>query len=310
MKHNNISKSNGNGNSHEKITRLRTIASLLGIFSIGVILTILSLIIKPYSELWSTMIRDIGFIFSPVAVIALLYQHFAERDHIYYLAKSISNDVLKEMHHKLGENLGNNEIVTIYPTRHAINFNIFLGTSKNRIYILTTNLQSLEMYLGILIDRARQGVSIKILTLNPTHDFLRKRFRELTFKKAKFFYDEMVTSLRHFCSAKEHQLTPEQQKNFVIKIHDSPPTMMLFISDENILMGFILQQGRARDQMHVEFDCSVQFERKKHCQCLVEHFDLLWNRSHEITEDDIDNIIWDEKKLDKLYHDEEKGTIC
>lgn len=283
--------------NQEQITKLWTLVVLLGLLLIGILLIVLSAVVKAYSELWSTILRDIGFVFSPVAVLALLYQYFAQRAHWRYLAKHVASHILKEIRHRLG---GQEEVLAIYRRRSAIDFDRFWRSAKQRIQILATNLRSLQMYTGLLVDKAKQGVRVRILALNPTHEFLQRRFKELNLKNPKDFHDEMITSLRHFCNAKENQLGSNEQENFVVKIHDSPPSLMLFRSDDRVILGFILQQGRSSDYMHVEFDCSVQSDRSKYCQDFVDHFEVLWERAAEISSHDLDEIRWSEEATNDL----------
>lgn len=56
--------------------------------------------------------------------------------------------------------------------------------------------------------------------------------------------------------------------------------MMLFRGDSRIIVGFILQQGKSRDSIHIDFDCSARIDRP--CQAYIKHFQLLWDAAQDI----------------------------
>lgn len=281
-----------NQNEEREIRKWHTIPILLGLLLIGICLIFFSAVIRPYSEVWSIIFRDIGFVFAPVATLALLYQHLAESKHSKYIAKQI----FQELKYLIRGLFGQKEVLAIYPDRSAINFHEYFNSAKQQIDILTTNLTSLVMYTQLLIDKAKDGIPIRILTLIPNHEFLRRRFRELNFEKPVFLYNEMITSLREFCSNRENKLSPDKQKNLTIKIYNNLPSMTLFRSDDRMILGVILRQGRSREYMHIEFDCFIQPNNPKYCQCLIDHFNNLWKEASEITLNKLDEIIWTEEK--------------
>lgn len=147
---------------------------------------------------------------------------------------------------------------------------------------MTTNLQSLEIYLGLLITMAKQGVKVRILTLHPGHEFISKRFIELGFSKAKSFSEEMIVSIKHFCRDRERRLTKAEQQNFEIRLYKNPPTLMLFRRDHHIIVSFILQQGRARDQLHIEFNALPRAGKPNLSKAFIDHFEIVWEKAEVI----------------------------
>jgi hypothetical protein len=175
-----------------------------------------------------------------------------------------------------------NSIKAVYSARHEIDFSNFFGQSTEVIEILVTNLQSMEIYIGHLFDMAQKGIKVRILAIDPHNEFLRRRFIHLGFKQFNTFADEMIISLKHFCMERDIRLTPDRQENFQIRVYSSPPTLMIFKSDNRIIISYILQQGRARHLPHMEFDCTLLPDKKNPSYAFVEHFNVVWSQAEPV----------------------------
>lgn len=273
--------------------KLQVFSSLFAMLLLGFVLIVIGLSIQNISTFWSAAFREIGLIFAPTAVLGLLYEYYAQRDHAKEIASTVADFLEYELEHRLGGRLADSDVVAIYPARHAIDFHEYFKQSTNSIDILTTNLQSMEMYLGLLIEQARQGIQIRVLSLNPTHEFTKKRFVELGFKESQSFSEEMMVSLKHFCIERDIRLSSVQQKNLLIKVYDNPPSLMMFRRDYHIIIGFILQQGRSRDLLHIEFDFSTRKDRPALSRAFLEHYEILWSHGKEIDLDILKKIAKD-----------------
>ena len=128
--------------NHE-IRKWHTLAILSLLLLFGIILIFVSSEVEDRSKFWGVFLRDIGFVFAPVATIALLYDHFAEKRHSKYLANQITDAIIQE----LGENnyLGYKGLPRVCPNRNETHLNEFFNSANQRIDILTTNLKSLDL---------------------------------------------------------------------------------------------------------------------------------------------------------------------
>ncbi|HJZ24600.1 MAG TPA: hypothetical protein VJ201_09200 [Candidatus Babeliales bacterium] len=275
-------------NDNHEIRKWHTLAILSLLLLFGIILIFVSAKVEESSKFWGVFLRDIGFVFAPVAAIALLYDYFAEKRYSKYLANQVTDVIIQELGDKYY--LGHKELLMIYPNRLKTHLSEFFNSANQRIDILTTNLKSLDLCKTTLVQKASNGIKVRVLTLNPTHGFLRSRYKELGFTEPKLFYNEMITALRHF--VKEENNISSYKNNYKVKIHQSSPTLMLFRSDDKLILGFILRQGRASDFMHIEFNCSEKYDRPNYSQCFIEHFDTLWKEAEEVDSHNINKIEW------------------
>ncbi len=318
----------------KKFQRRRIIALFWILLFLGILFLVLSLIINPSIENWSiaflaALLRDISFLFAPIALLALLYQYFVESriereivdqvtvriireldqrmGEIGNAAEEVTASIIHELVQRLGEIGDTKEVVTIYPTRQAINFNDFFTSAKENIDILVTNLQSMQEYIGLLLEKAKAGIDVRILALNPLHPFVQNRFAELRLKNEEFFQEEMVSSLGKFCSKRKsvlntEQQKTEQQKTFQIKIYNNPPTLMIFRSDNRVIIGFILRQGRSREYMHIEFNIESTSKEPRKSLCFIKHFQKIWEQLKEINYDEVEST--------KLYEKKDENKIA
>lgn len=75
-------------------------ALLIILLLLGISLISSSAAVYPYSALWATVLRDIGFVFAPVAILALFYQHFAQKKHSQYVAEEVGRFVFTTIRHQ------------------------------------------------------------------------------------------------------------------------------------------------------------------------------------------------------------------
>jgi len=274
--------------SEEQGIQIWAIMILIILLLLGICLISLSAAVQAHSALWAMVLRDLGFVFTPVAILALFYEHFAQKAHSRYVAKEVGRQIIIEVEKKIDHVPGHRGNVQIYSNRDAINLNEYFTDAKNNIDILVTNLSSLEIHAGLLAKLANDGVKVRIIALNPQSEFVKSRFKELVFQSQKQFYCELVSSLRTFCLYKENKVDKDKKSNFLIHVFDNPPSLILFQRDSQIIVGFILRQGKSRDSIHIEFDCSQKTSQP--CQDYIKHFQLIWNDSRDINLAAIDQI--------------------
>jgi hypothetical protein len=273
--------------NRSRIRRRQIIMFVSVLLILGLSLIFFSDAINPGQKLWSTnfwagLIKDLGYLFAPAAVIALLFEWFSETRGTKELTEDITDTLRKEFDTRFAVSQASKEITALYPGRYSVDFPAFFSSAKENIDILVTNLQTVQMFLGILADRAKAGVSVRVLALNPNHSFLANRFSEIGLRAGDQFRLEIISSLRNFCLTRETRLTTDLQDNFVIKIFNNPPTVMIFRRDDRVILAFILRQGRSRDQLHIEFVCSSKDRDERPADCFVKHFNVMWQEAQEV----------------------------
>ena len=280
--------------AQKNIRRWRTFGIILAMFLVGASLIAISALLTAFPGFWSTVLRDMGFVFCPVAVLALLYQQLFEEPHSEHVALRISDNVVT----KIRTGIGRQEIVCIYPSRTAIDFKRFFEVAQERIDILTTNLRSMVLYVDTLCKKARHGVSVRVLTLNPVdpfsgsghHPFLKTRYKDLDYNRVEQFSAQMVASLTNFCSTKEREFSAFESCSFKIRLYDNSPSIMMFRSDDELILGFILRQGRSSEFIHIQCDLRQVDEVPKSCCDFARHFDCVWNEAEDASTQLIEEI--------------------
>lgn len=279
-----------------RIRRRQTIVFIAVLFVLGLSLIILSAAMNPAIELWSTpfwasVVRDVGFLFAPTAILTLLYESLAETKNTEEISDSVIKFLTAELDQRLGTDDVTDEIVALHKGRYAIDFNQYFESATDNIDILVTNLQTVQMYAGVLLAKAESGVNVRILALNPTHSFLSNRFPEIGLRAGEQFREEIISSLRSFCLARDTRLAPDQQLYFSLRLYNNPPTIMIFRRDDRLILAFILRQGRSRDQLHIEFLCTkgsgYSSLPAKHADAFVKHFETIWTESKNVTYDEL-----------------------
>lgn len=281
--------------NRQKIRRRQTIMFVSVLLLLGLSFIFFSDSINPAQTLWSQsfwagLVKDLGYVFAPTAVIALLFGWFAETRGNKELSEDITEALRKEFDLRFAVSQASKEITALYPGRYAVNFPEFFSSAQEHIDILVTNLQTVQMFSGLLIEKAKAGVSVRVLSLHPNHPFLANRFAEIGLRAGDHFRSEIVSSLRNFCLARETHLPLDVQEKFIVKMYDNPPSMMIFRKDDRIILAFILRQGRSRDQLHIEFACSHRGGDTRPANCFVKHFDSIWQEAQAVDYKQVEDL--------------------
>jgi len=278
----------GKKSSRKAIENLQSIAILFGLLILGLVFILASLLLNSHNEILVTMLRDVGFVFTPVAAISLIYRQFVEKPRSSELENIIEHKLQDTLELQFNRLVKPHERFKCYSNRAEINFHSFFSSAENCIDILVTNLQSLQMHLDLFAEMSQNGVKVRILAINPTHEFLKKRFNELSFKKIRHFREEMVTALRNVWSHIEKISNPA---SFEIRVYENTPTIMIFRCDNDLIISFILRQGRAREYLHIRFNSLGSQSLDETARCFVDHFEVLFSESQKIYFDDEDELV-------------------
>jgi len=181
--------------------------------------------------------------------------------------------------------------VTLHKDRNSLNLTKKIKESRQKICIYVTNLDFLTNNFFDLIEAAQKGVSIKILGMKPTNLFIATRYHELGKKNAQSFFDE----IRIHLTALRERLAPSTTDplliadRFQVKLYVNQPTHMIFWFDDSLVISFILRQGRAREQIHVEFDLN-DLNISKMAGDFIKDFKLVWEEANMLTPEVMDQL--------------------
>ena len=170
----------------------------------------------------------------------------------------------------------NNCGITIHCNRNAANIKEKIQNAKKRVWIYATNhryIRSLEVSEYLKNNK----LDVRFLMLNPSSIFVATRYRELPGKlSAQDFSSEISDNLSYLIN--EHQSV----HNVQTRLFTNPPTFMMYLIDDTLILSYILRQGRASDQSIFVFD--LQYPRVKlFTQDFVNHFLDTWENSEKIS---------------------------
>jgi hypothetical protein len=156
-------------------------------------------------------------------------------------------------------------MIDVYQNRTDSNLASFFAKAKSKIFILTTNLDSIKHCTNVLRSQAKKGIDVRLCTINP---IAAKEFNitRVTGGNAnpENRFNSMKNSLLHFIETNEalfdNTITnktdePHDKENSMqIKTYSIMPTMIMFISDDECIVSFMLNKYFARDVMHIHFN--------------------------------------------------------
>lgn len=250
--------------------RQRIITLILVIlFSVGLILIEYSQYLeKP----WKDLLQNTGYVFSPVALLSLLFQYFGEEEYIKKIISEVKIQMSPEM--KRHFCIHDSWINSVSKNRNEAELNVFFCKANHSIDILVTNL---SYFTGDILDtlekKANNNVKIRILTLYEKSQFVPQRQKYI---KNWTFEHDMFNALSLFMEKKEKLQENNSSKNFEIRIYDECPSIIMMKVDNQLILSFILSLGKARDQPHIKLDLTKDRGEKSDAYRFAQHFDKLW----------------------------------
>ncbi len=167
--------------------------------------------------------------------------------------------------------------IRVYPDRDSVALGQMIRNAKRRVWIYATNhmyVKSLEVsdYL-----KENEGLDVRFLMLAPNSIFLDTRFHDIPGKETVGdFSGEIAGSLetlyREYRGYGGHVRA---------RIYVRPPTFMMYLVDNVLVVSHILMQGRARKQVHFAFN--LLYPEVYHiAQDFLSHFETVWNEAREL----------------------------
>lgn len=256
-------------------------------FSIVTFLIVIGLF-KIKSEIIVELAKDL-FVTSLFTAITLVitWGEENERDEIIDLLKT-ENNKLKTSEldvHKLVNTFLSRDcrfcksyFLDIYPNREQADLKVFFRRAKKRLYILTTNLDSVSDCATIISKKAKDGVDVKICTLDPTcpsgKEFIKTRELSTGIILPGDLLNSMRSSLYSMIKTfKKVGVYSDDGDNVFIKTYSVPPSTILFISDDECIMAFMLDERKSRETIHLHFRIN---EANSEIYCFKTHFDCVF----------------------------------
>ena len=179
--------------------------------------------------------------------------------------------------------------IKLHKLRTDIDFVKLIQDSHSEICIYNTNLNFMYNYATVLNQAAQRNVTVKVLGLNPCNLFIATRFHELGIKSPDDFFAEIRTSILNIYKKLNEIENVAIRNQYQVKLYISQPTHMIFKFDKCLIVSFILRQGRARDQVHIEFDLNNP-EIERIASDFVQDFNLIWTEADPLDDAMIQRI--------------------
>ncbi len=283
MSNSEIANQRDTNNLREKIIRYKRIIIQLIVIIAGLILigiAIWGLKDEEQKDLKINFISSAAGLIA-AAIISIADYFFLKKDEDAEVSQTINDLIgLKE---KLDDFICGTKGIKLHSNRNDLMLVNKIQEAQDKICIYVTNLDFLSNHFSDLINAARRGVLIKILGLKPTNLFIATRFHELSKANAQSFFDEIKV---HLVQLREQlqQVVNDQtiSDRFKVKLYISQPTHMIFWFDNSLIVSFILRQGRAREQIHIEFDL-LDSTISDMADDFVKDFNLIWNEATDLT---------------------------
>lgn len=162
----------------------------------------------------------------------------------------------------------------VYRSRMEIDVRqlIASATAGREIKMLGTALMCLNPWemQQVIIDKLKEGCTIKLLSLNPKSDFVKQRAREELRD-----VDEIQHVLQNTCEISESFIStlPNDLRSKITLLHyDAPPTCFLVSNGDTMIASIYLREQRGENFPHFQ----VELKEGGIFRPFMDHFDSLW----------------------------------
>lgn len=194
-------------------------------------------------------------------------------------------------------------ISAIYPNRDSVNLKQLFQEANKRIYILTTNLESLSNYKEILHSKAEKKVDLRICTLHPNNAMIFNIFRSTGKTTQQTRFNTMQSSLLGF-------LETFKDRNCV-RTYEEIPSMVLFLADNHCVVSLLFKNHHARDTFHIKYDLSRESDVTEDISCIIfeEHFDKIYESAKVVTVQEIGQLKYSVPVAKQLLEKNNKRSV-
>lgn len=291
-----------NTNILNKLFTWKVIGLILSGSLISLALTAIGYYLFDKDSFWYEVFTQLGYAGFTGIIITLLSKYYFDKETPKQIADILTEQlgiddlksIMNLLPHHVSEKLKKDHsvirvtdaIVDIFEERPREIFDRLFKNAEKNIDILTTNLDTLSQY-DVDIERKmaqNSNLKIRLLALHPQHTFLRNRIEsDRIYDDLNFFFTKIISSIRKFTQLKDK--IKKNKDNLTIKIYDSPPSIMLYRFDDDLMLGFILKQASSRYYTHLVFRVSNEM-----AGCFLEHFEKVFETAKDITTGELDSM--------------------
>jgi hypothetical protein len=218
-----------------KLTEINSELLNIVIFFLGLLITLIaSLISKNYEDV-RTILISVGTSILASSVVVYLSSH--------YLFKQS----------RIKEIIDTWKLAGIYRTRAEMNMraNIFLTESKEQIDIIAFGLKGFrETQSSLIEDKIRNGLRLRILTIDPQSKFLAQR--EIDEGEVQGQIKNTIIQLTDWVE-RIKTLSPAQE-NVELRYYDTLPLDFYFRIDRNLFLGPYMYARSSQQTFSYEFE--------------------------------------------------------
>ena len=210
----------------------------------------------------------------PACLIGVLWEAFVKHEFIEFIQAEVSS----------GSELHKSGIRGVFPNRVEINLHEHIRKARRRVWILVTSFNYLTDTPGLLdalVLKAKQGVELRLLGLNPHSQSaeLRVAFNPIY----KSLREEIAFSVEKLFS--ELKKVRRKASRVHVKHYDKIPTCVCFIIDDDAFVSPLLCHKRGRNSVHLHISKSPNSRVTPLFDEYESHFAELFNGANLI--DDI-----------------------
>ena len=168
-----------------------------------------------------------------------------------------------------------NYIKDVKFNRKDCNLDDFFSSAKYSINILATNLKSFTNYIPKLLEKANQGIKVRIATMHPNfaRDFNISRVTGTTTAEQRWV--DMKESLINFVSFSSR--SDVDKDKFQVKAYNGiAPTLILIMVDNNCYVAYLINGMHARDTIHFLFSTNDNTNKASPVYYFKNHFESIW----------------------------------
>lgn len=260
----------------KKIYSMKTTLVSIFVIAIGFAILVAGNFVE--NQLFSSILSQVSTALIPAGIISMLYDFYLRQDFVDLLKEEISK---KNNLFKLEDSVKKVGMQKIYIDRSEIDFLEYFKNAKNEILILDTSLiffTAVPQIETIFANSVENGCHIKLLCLDPNSNQASYRERDIGYK-TEIFVSQLKSSIAQFQELKLNVDSKKPKGSIEIKMFDATTTNVLIMSDNRMIVGYILRKIRGRHCVHIEF---TKDSENKTYEAFYNHFMSLWEEARDV----------------------------
>lgn len=267
------------------LTLLHRNFCIIGLFLLllgSVIIVLASVVCN--AGLLQTVLSTLGVALIPAGTIIIAYEYYMRKEFLNLVSEKL-DDALEasDLHKKLDDlrnlislasDLRPLGLRRIYPGRMEIKFRdmVLSAPPNTEIKILGAALMCVDDWpmQEALKNRLADGCTVKLLSLNPTSQFVKQRAQE-----EKRDIDDIETDIMRTNDKNENfikHLPPNLKANIRLLHYEAPPMCFIFATNDLMITSVYLREKRGEFSPHFE----LEMKHGGICEPFIAHFNSLW----------------------------------